>query len=70
LISDVADNSGRFSGTSDIAAVFNPDQIRSRFAAFDPMRRNEADLLGNADPRLLGGIAGGGLLGSYFWPKE
>jgi hypothetical protein len=47
-----------------------PKNIRSRFAAFDPMRRNEADLLGNADPRLLGGIAGGGLLGSYFWPKE
>jgi hypothetical protein len=46
------------------------NQVRSRFAAFDPMRRNEADLLGNADPRLLGGIAGGGLLGSYFWPKE
>ena len=40
-----------------------PQNIRSRFAAFDPMRRHEADLLGYADPRLLGGIAGGGLLG-------
>jgi hypothetical protein len=48
----------------------NNGQLRSRFAAFDPMRRNETDLLGNADPRLLGGIAGGGLLGSYFWPDR
>jgi len=35
---------------------------RSRFAAFDPMRRNEADLLGRADPELLGLISAG-LLG-------
>ena len=48
---------------TDIYAVFDPSNIRSRFAAFDPMRRHEADLLGYADPRLLAGIAGGGLLG-------
>ena len=41
----------------------DPSVLRSRFAAFDPMRRHEADLLGYADPRLLGAIAGGGLLG-------
>jgi len=35
---------------------------RSRFAAFDPMRRNEADLLGRADPELLG-LLSAGLLG-------
>lgn len=43
--------------------IFNPANIRSRFAAFDPARRNEADLLGRADPRLLALIGGGGLLG-------
>ena len=49
-------------GTS--VAISNPSVIRSRFAAFDPMRRNEADILGRADPELLKLIAGGGLLGA------
>lgn len=44
--------------------TFAPNQLRSRFAAFDPMRRHEADLLGYADPYLLGTIGGAGLLGS------
>lgn len=43
----------------DVAAVFNPAQVRSRFAAFDPARVNEADLLGRADPRLLAAVAAG-----------
>jgi predicted GNAT family acetyltransferase len=43
--------------------VFDPSRIRSRFAAFDPARINENDLLGRADPRLLAMIAGGGLTG-------
>lgn len=30
--------------------VFNPSIIRSRFAAFDPMRRNEADILAGVLP--------------------
>jgi len=47
----------------DSTFIFNPANIRSRFAAFDPMRRNEADLLGRADPNLLAALAGGGLLG-------
>lgn len=41
--------------------------IRSRFAAFDPARRHEADILGNIDPQLLKILAGGsavGLLGA------
>lgn len=72
LIGDVADNSGRFSGTSDVAAVFEPSRLRSRFAAFDPARRNEADLLGRADPALLGILGGGSLLGlgAYKYGKE
>jgi hypothetical protein len=40
-------------------AVQDPARIRSRFAAFDPARINEADLLGFADPRLLGLTAAG-----------
>lgn len=43
--------------------VPDPSRIRSRFAAFDPARINENDLLGRADPRLLAVIAGGGLTG-------
>lgn len=62
-INDVADNSGRFNGTSDVMAVFEPNRLRSRFAAFDPARINENNLLGAADPRFLGLTAGGGLLG-------
>lgn len=41
----------------DIGAVFKPEQVRSRFAAFDPARINENDLLGAADPALLAGLA-------------
>jgi hypothetical protein len=44
---------------TDVYAVFDPSRIRSRFAAFDPDRVNENDLLGRADPRLLAGIAAG-----------
>ena len=49
--------------------VFDPSRIRSRFAAFDPARAKENDLLGFADPRLLALIAagtGGGLLGYNY----
>ena len=44
---------------------FNPANIRSRFAAFDPARRYESDLLGAADPRLLGAI-GLGTAGAIY----
>jgi hypothetical protein len=52
--------------TIDEGSVFIPrkaNQIRSRFAAFDPLRRDEADLLASW---LLPLIAGGGLLGGYY----
>ena len=55
-INDVADNAGRFNGLSDVKAVFDPSRIRSRFAAFDPARINEPDLLAAGIP--LGLIAG------------
>jgi len=51
--------------------IFNPANIRSRFAAFDPARRNEADLLGRADPELLKLMAAGLLgYGGYSAMKE
>jgi hypothetical protein len=55
VIRNVSDNAGRFSGTSDVAAVFNPDNIRSRFAAFDPWRKTAAvaATMGVAAPNLL-----------------
>lgn len=42
----------------------DPSKLRSRFAAFDPARVNENDLLGRADPRLLGLIAAGTATGA------
>lgn len=47
--------------------IFDPSNLRSRFAAFDPARINENDLLGRADPRLLGlmGLGAAGGLGAY-----
>ena len=53
----------------DYQVTFDPANIRSRFAAFDPARRNEADLLGRADPKLLSLIAAGGLLGMAGYNK-
>ena len=38
-------------------AINNPANIRSRFAAFDPARRHEADILGMATPEMLGLLA-------------
>ena len=54
-------NAQEGAGTS--YAFSDPTVLRSRFAAFDPARINENDLLGRADPRLLAVIAGGGLTG-------
>lgn len=49
---------------SDIYAITTAP-VRSRFAAFDPARRYESDLLGAADPRLLAGVAGATGAGLY-----
>lgn len=44
--------------------IMDPSAVRSRFAAFDPARKHEADIMGFADPRLLAAIGlGSGLLG-------
>ena len=65
IFRNVEDSAGQplYDIPSNIYAISNPSLVRSRFAAFDPARRNEADLLGKADPELLKWIAGAGLLG-------
>ena len=44
-IKNVKDNARMSSEEGDTTFLFNPSQLRSRFAAFDPFRRNEADIL-------------------------
>lgn len=57
---DVKDSGGVFERT-----VFNPSNIRSRFAAFDPFRRNESDLLAGVAPWAIpGGLFGLMMLGN------
>lgn len=57
----LAKDAGSMGRSTETTISLNPANIRSRFAAFDPARVNENDLLGRADPRLLAGIAAGGL---------
>jgi hypothetical protein len=45
-------------GTNDFYVTKNPNQVRSIYAAFDPFRRNEADILAGIAP-----VAAGSLLG-------
>jgi predicted GNAT family acetyltransferase len=50
-IKNVSDNTQASDGIrSNTYATENPELIRSRFAAFDPMRRNEADILAGVLP--------------------
>lgn len=53
-IKNLDDAVGRVDLPANHYAVFNPANIRSRFAAFDPMRRHEADI--------LAGVGVGGML--------
>jgi hypothetical protein len=42
---------------STIVATLQPQMLRSRFAAFDPARINENDIMGYATPAMLGTLA-------------
>ena len=53
-----------------IKEMIDSGGIRSRFAAFDPARRNESDLLGRIDPQLLNILAAGGLLGAGYSARQ
>lgn len=61
LVSEGYDSITRFKGKpmEEIVSI-NPSNVRSRFAAFDPMKRHDADMLGFASPQLLGGMGLGG----------
>jgi hypothetical protein len=51
LIRNVKDNAGANLGTiADVVASQDPSRFRSRFAAFDPMRKNEPDILAGVLP--------------------
>jgi hypothetical protein len=50
--------------------LFHPNQLRSRFAAFDPARINENDLLGRVNLPMLGLLGAGGLGGAYLLRPE
>lgn len=50
-------------GTSDVTVAFDPSQIRSVHAAFDPTKRGSADLLASLLPP---GIVVGGGLGALY----
>lgn len=56
---------GKAGRIADTQMIFNPAAVRSTSAAFDPARRYESDLLGAADPRLLGAI-GLGTAGAIY----
>jgi hypothetical protein len=62
---DRIDYANEIEGEGTSSSILNPANIRSRFAAFDPARRYESDLLGAADPRLLGAI-GLGTAGAVY----
>lgn len=47
----------------NILSMQKPENIRSKFAAFDPARAHETDILGRADVGLLSTLASAGLLG-------
>ena len=53
---------------SKIMATYEPSSLRSRFAAFDPVRAHEADILGNATPEMLALLAAGS--GAVYLGKE
>ena len=49
----------------DVGVVFESKQIRSQFAAFDPTRTRESDILAGTIP-----LVGGGLLGAEMMQEE
>lgn len=57
--------------SNNVAIARNPNQLRSRFAAFDPARAHEADLLGSITPEMAGLLAVGSGAGvGYAYNKK
>jgi hypothetical protein len=53
VVRNLADYGGRSGELADTSILFDPRNIRSRFAAFDPMRRDSANILAGS---LLGSL--------------
>lgn len=61
VVRNLADDVGVNGRPATHFAALNPSVVRSRFAAFDPARIHENDLLGAATPQMLGLLAAGSL---------
>jgi hypothetical protein len=63
VFKNMADDVGRNARPADHYAILNPSAIRSRFAAFDPAKRDSTDLLAGLAPYIgIGGLLSLGLL--------
>ena len=56
-----------FGGIPEQKIIFNPNQVRSRFAAFDPFRKHEADILAGVG---IGGMLDPEAVSEEFRKKE
>jgi hypothetical protein len=66
-IKNLDDAVGRVDLPANHYAIFNPANIRSRFAAFDPFRRHEADILAGVG---IGGMLDPEAVSEEFRKKE
>lgn len=63
IFKNMSDDVGRNARPADHYAILDPSIVRSRFAAFDPARRNENDLLAGLAPYIgIGGLLSLGLM--------
>lgn len=60
----VAQDAGSWGRSTDTTVVLDPRNVRSRFAAFDPAKRDSSDLLASMAPIGLGSIGALQLIGS------
>lgn len=64
IFKNMSDDVGSNARPADHYAILDPSIVRSRFAAFDPARRNENDLLASLAPYIgIGGLLSLGLYG-------
>lgn len=69
VLENLADDVGRNARPTTHYGALNPAAIRSRFAAFDPAKRDSADLLAGVAPWAVPAL-GAGLLGAAMMPDE
>ena len=54
-----------FGGNDTVNVAWNPNQVRSRFAAFDPMKKDSSNLLAQ-----FGAVAPTATMGAYLYNQE